>query len=68
MLSSGRDFLLQPCASAEELRVLAGSSPVYCSGDALSHSFKYKLLSGICDLGGREVVFRLSMPGRHDSF
>lgn len=64
------DFLPQPYTSAEELWVLTGSSLAHGSGDALSLScnFKYKLLSGDCDLGGRKVVFRLSMQWRHDSF
>lgn len=68
LLSSGRDFLQQPCASAEELRILAGLSLAHRGSDALSRSFKYKLLSGVCDLGGRKVVFRLSVPQRRDSF
>lgn len=67
MLSSSRGFLPQACASAEELRVPAGTSLVHHGGDAVFRIFKYKLLSGVYDLGGRKVVFRLSMPWMHDS-
>lgn len=63
------DFLPQHYTSAEELWVLTGSSLAHGSGDARSlFNFKYKLLSGDCDLGGRKVLFRLSMQWRHDSF
>lgn len=57
------------CAAAftEELQVCAKPGPARCSLDAPSCSFKCKLLSGVCDLGGRKVVFRLSMLWRHGS-
>lgn len=63
------DFLPQPYTSAEELWSLLGLAwPMAVVMLSLSCNFKYKLLSGDCDLGGRKVVFRLSMQWRHDSF
>lgn len=67
-MSPCREFLLQARAFAKELHVLDQPGLAHRGGDALSRSFKYKLLSGVCDLGGRKVVFRLSMLWRHDPF